>query len=142
MEGGLRAAEESARTPQDKCYLACARSQPNIAPAHCTSAPAHCTSVRVCYMRSMANALPAVALAAVPGRRRATLDLAREIERRGFSGIYCPSFGDGLGLCEALALCTNTIEFGTAIVNIYARHAFDYATTVTLIHELSRGRFR
>src|SRR4051812_37646851 len=53
--------------------------------------------------------MPAVALAAVPGRRRATLDLAREIERRGFSGIYCASFGDGLGLCEALALATSTI---------------------------------
>ena len=51
--------------------------------------------------------MPAVALAAVPGRRRATLELAREIERRGFSGIYCASFGDGLGLCEALALATD-----------------------------------
>ncbi len=33
--------------------------------------------------------LPALALAAVPKRRRATLDLAREIERRGFAGIHC-----------------------------------------------------
>ena len=57
--------------------------------------------------------MPAVALAAVPGRRRATLDLAREIERREFSGIYCASFGDGLGLCEALAFATEHIPFGT-----------------------------
>ena len=48
--------------------------------------------------------LPAVALAAVPGRRKATLELAREIERRGFSGIYCATYGDGVGLCEAVAL--------------------------------------
>ena len=42
--------------------------------------------------------LPALSLAAVPGRRRRTLELAQEIERRGFAGIYCPSFGDGVGL--------------------------------------------
>ncbi len=85
---------------------------------------------------------PAVSLAAMPGRRRATLEVAKEIEQRGFSGIYCPSFGDGVGLCEALALCTNEIQFGTAIANIYTRHPFDYALSATLIHELSRGRFR
>lgn len=85
---------------------------------------------------------PAVSLAAMPGRRQATLEVAQEIERQGFSGIYCASFGDGVGLCEALALCTKEIEFGTAIANIYTRHPFDYAQTAAFIHELSRGRFR
>ena len=85
---------------------------------------------------------PAVSLAAMPGRRHATLEAAQEIERLGFSGIYCPSFGDGVGLCEALALSTKTIPFGTSIANIYVRHAADYAQTATMIHELSRGRFR
>jgi alkanesulfonate monooxygenase SsuD/methylene tetrahydromethanopterin reductase-like flavin-dependent oxidoreductase (luciferase family) len=89
----------------------------------------------------MSAPLPAVSLAAVPSRRRATLELARELERRGFSGIYCPSFGDGLGLCEALALSTDRIPFGTSIANIYLRHVFDYAQTASLVHELSRGRF-
>jgi alkanesulfonate monooxygenase SsuD/methylene tetrahydromethanopterin reductase-like flavin-dependent oxidoreductase (luciferase family) len=84
---------------------------------------------------------PAVSLAAVPGRRQATLELARRIEAEGFSGIYCPSFGDGLGLCEALALVTKEIRFGTAIANIYTRHPFDYAQTASLVHELSGGRF-
>lgn len=84
---------------------------------------------------------PAVSLAAVPGRRKATLELAQRIEAEGFSGIYCPSFGDGLGLCEALALVTKTIRFGTAIANIYTRHPFDYAQTASLVHELSEGRF-
>ena len=84
---------------------------------------------------------PAVSLAAVPGRRRATIDLAQEIERRGFAGIYCPSFGDGLGLCLALALSTNEIRLGTAIANIYTRHPFDFAQTASTIHELSGGRF-
>jgi len=87
-------------------------------------------------------ALPALSLAAVPGRRRATLDLAREIERRGFAGIYCPSFGDGMGLCEALAFATERIPFGTTIANIYVRHTADYAQSASLIHELSGGRFR
>jgi alkanesulfonate monooxygenase SsuD/methylene tetrahydromethanopterin reductase-like flavin-dependent oxidoreductase (luciferase family) len=85
---------------------------------------------------------PAISLAAMPGRRHATLEAAQEIERLGFGGIYCASFGDGLGLCEALALCTREICFGTTIANIYTRHPSDYALTATLIHELSRGRFR
>ena len=84
---------------------------------------------------------PAVALAAVARRRRATLDLARELEQRGFAGIYCASFGDGLGLCEAIALVTERIPFGTAIANIYARHVSDYAQTAALVHELAPGRF-
>jgi alkanesulfonate monooxygenase SsuD/methylene tetrahydromethanopterin reductase-like flavin-dependent oxidoreductase (luciferase family) len=84
---------------------------------------------------------PALSLAAVPGRRRATIELTQEIERRGFSGIYCPSFGDGLGLCLALALSTKTIRFGTSIANIYTRHPFEYAQTASMIHELSGGRF-
>jgi len=86
--------------------------------------------------------LPAISLAAVPGRRRKTLELVREIESRGFAGIYCPSFGDGLGLCEAIALTTERIHFGTSIQPIYTRHVTDYAQTVSLIHELSGGRFR
>ncbi|HSP96187.1 MAG TPA: LLM class flavin-dependent oxidoreductase [Candidatus Dormibacteraeota bacterium] len=85
---------------------------------------------------------PALSFAAVPGRRRATIDLAQEIERRGFAGLYCPSFGDGLALCEALALSTHTIEFGTSIANIYTRHAYDFAQTAAFIHEISGGRFR
>ncbi len=84
---------------------------------------------------------PAISLAAVPGRRRLTLDLAAEIERRGFSGIYCPSMGDGLALCEAIALRTERIHFGTSIVNIYTRHVTEFAHTASFIHEVSQGRF-
>jgi alkanesulfonate monooxygenase SsuD/methylene tetrahydromethanopterin reductase-like flavin-dependent oxidoreductase (luciferase family) len=85
---------------------------------------------------------PAVSLAAVAGRRQATLELAQRIEQEGFNGIYCPSFGDGMGLCEALAFATHHIPFGTSIANIYTRHPYDYAQTAALIHELSGGRFR
>ena len=85
---------------------------------------------------------PAVSLAAAPGRRKATVDMARRLEEEGFTGIYCPSLGDGLGLCEAIALSTRTIPLGTSIANIYTRHPFDFAQTAALIHELSGGRFR
>ena len=88
------------------------------------------------------TAKPSVSLVAVAGRRRATLDLARRLEDEGFGGIYCPSPGDGLALCEALALATRTLPFGTSIANIYTRHAFDYAQTAAVVHELSGGRFR
>ena len=53
--------------------------------------------------------LPALSLAAMPGRRNTTLELAVEIEKRGFSGIYAPSMGDSLALCQALAHVTHTI---------------------------------
>lgn len=86
--------------------------------------------------------LPAVALAAVPKRRQAALDLAREIERRGYAGIYCASVGDALGLCLGIALVTERIPLGTAISNIYTRTPFDYASTTSLIHEFAGGRFR
>jgi alkanesulfonate monooxygenase SsuD/methylene tetrahydromethanopterin reductase-like flavin-dependent oxidoreductase (luciferase family) len=85
---------------------------------------------------------PAVALAAVPKRRRATLELAKEIERRGFAGIYCASVGDGLGLCLSMALETERIPIGTAITNLYTRSVGDFAQTTAMIHELSDGRFR
>jgi len=78
----------------------------------------------------------------VAGRRRATLDLAQRLEREGFTGIYCPSPGDGLALCEALALTTREIPLGTSIANIYTRHPFEYAQTAAVVHELSGGRFR
>ena len=85
---------------------------------------------------------PAVSLAAVPGRRKATIELAQRFEKEGFSGIYGPSLGDGLALAEAVALSTSQIPFGTTIANIYARHPHDYAQTAALIHEISGGRFR
>ena len=89
----------------------------------------------------MPNQMPALALAAVAGRRKATVELAMEIERRGFQGIYCASFGDGIGLCLSIAHMTSTIRFGTAIANIYQRPAFDMGQSAAYIHEISGGRF-
>lgn len=86
--------------------------------------------------------MPALSLAAVPGRRKATIELATDIEKRGFSGIYGPSLGDSLALCEALAFATNEIHFGTSIMPIYFRQVADYAQTTSFIHEISDGRFK
>jgi alkanesulfonate monooxygenase SsuD/methylene tetrahydromethanopterin reductase-like flavin-dependent oxidoreductase (luciferase family) len=90
----------------------------------------------------MPQQLPAVSLVAVPGRRSATLQLAREIERRGFAGIYAPSVFSNMSLCEALAHVTERIVFGTSIAPIYARTVGDFAQSAAFVHEVSGGRFR
>jgi alkanesulfonate monooxygenase SsuD/methylene tetrahydromethanopterin reductase-like flavin-dependent oxidoreductase (luciferase family) len=90
----------------------------------------------------MPASMPAISLVAVPGRRRLTIDLAGDIERRGFSGIYSPSMFGNMSLCEALAWNTERIHFGTAIAPIYARTVQDFAQSAAFMHEVSGGRFR
>ena len=90
----------------------------------------------------MPQQLPAVSLVAVPGRRRATIEIAREIERRGYAGIFAPSLYSNMSLCEALAWNTERIVFGTAIAPIYARTVQDFAQSAAFMHEVSGGRFR
>ncbi len=90
----------------------------------------------------MTQPLPAISLVAVPGRRCQTLEIAREIERRGFSGIYMPSRYSNMAQCTGLALATERITFGTAIAPIYAQTAEEFAASAAYIHEVSGGRFR
>ncbi len=85
--------------------------------------------------------MPAVSLVAVPSRRRRTVELAREIERRGFAGIWAPSIFGNMSLCEALAWNTTRIPFGTAIAPIYQRSVLDFAQSAAFLHEVSAGRF-
>src|SRR5271155_1465122 len=89
----------------------------------------------------MSESLPALSLVAVPGRRQQTLELAREIERRGFAGIYVPSIFSNMVQCVALALATKSIRFATAIAPIYGRVTEDFAQATAYIHEISGGRF-
>jgi alkanesulfonate monooxygenase SsuD/methylene tetrahydromethanopterin reductase-like flavin-dependent oxidoreductase (luciferase family) len=89
----------------------------------------------------MPEKLPAISLVAVPGRRRQTLELAREMERRGFGGIYMPSRYGSIDQCTALALSTERIRFGTAVSPIYMRNVEDFAQSAAYIHEVSGGRF-
>lgn len=85
---------------------------------------------------------PALSLAAVPGRRAATIALAQEIEKRGYPSVYLPSFGDAMGLAVALALQTERLEFGTSVQPVYLRQPSDFAAQASFIHEISGGRFR
>ena len=86
--------------------------------------------------------LPALCLIAVPGRRRRTLELAQEIEKRGYAGIFSPSPFGNMSLCEALSWKTDSIVFGTAIAPIYQRTITDFAQSAAVMHEVSGGRFR
>ena len=90
----------------------------------------------------MPQPLPAISLVAVPGRRRQTLVIAREIERRGFSGIYMPSRYSNMAQCTGLALATEQIRFGTAIAPIYTQTTEEFAAGAAYIHEVAGGRFR
>lgn len=85
--------------------------------------------------------MPALSLVAVPGRRLRTIELAREIEQRGFAGIYGPSFGDVMSLCLSTAHATERVEIGTAILPIYLRHPIDLAGAASYLAEVSDGRF-
>ncbi len=90
----------------------------------------------------MPQQMPALCLIATPGRRRATIEVAREAERRGYQGIYVPSIFSNMSVCEALAWNTERIVFGTGIAPIYARTVPDFAQATAFIHEISGGRFR
>lgn len=90
--------------------------------------------------------MPAISLATVPGRRQPVLDAAVEAERRGFTGIFCPSLGDAMGLCLSIAHATKSIEFGTSVQPIYLQHPAQLANQAAYIQEVSKtsdgqGRF-
>jgi alkanesulfonate monooxygenase SsuD/methylene tetrahydromethanopterin reductase-like flavin-dependent oxidoreductase (luciferase family) len=90
----------------------------------------------------MAAQLPALNLIAQPGQRRAALDLAREIERRGFAGISVSSQYSNIAQCLGLAFATERIPFATAIAPIYAQTAEEFAHMGAYLHEVSGGRFQ
>lgn len=89
----------------------------------------------------MAKMKPALSLSQVSGRGAETIELVKAIEQHKFSGTYVPNMGNSMGLCEALAVVTSEIRFGSCISPIYYRHVLDYASTVTSIHDVSNGRF-
>jgi alkanesulfonate monooxygenase SsuD/methylene tetrahydromethanopterin reductase-like flavin-dependent oxidoreductase (luciferase family) len=90
----------------------------------------------------MPASLPALNLIAAPGQRHATLDLAREIERRGFAGISVSSSFGNMSQCVGLAFATERIPFATAIAPIYAQSVDEFAQNAAYLHEISRGRFQ
>jgi alkanesulfonate monooxygenase SsuD/methylene tetrahydromethanopterin reductase-like flavin-dependent oxidoreductase (luciferase family) len=90
----------------------------------------------------MPASLPALNLVAAPGQRRVTLELAREIERRGFAGISVSSQYSNMSQCIGLAFATQHIPFAAAIAPIYAASAEEFANAAAYLHEVSGGRFQ
>lgn len=93
-------------------------------------------------MAGPTSPMPALSIVATPKRRTMILDLAKEAEQLGFSGIACPSLGATMGLCVSLAHVTSTIPFWSSIQPIYYSHPVETANTAAHIHEVSGGRFR
>jgi alkanesulfonate monooxygenase SsuD/methylene tetrahydromethanopterin reductase-like flavin-dependent oxidoreductase (luciferase family) len=87
--------------------------------------------------------MPAIGLAASSGRRLGVVQLAVEAEKRGFTGIYCPTAGgtDCLALCQAIVQATHRIRVGTSIQPIYFRLPEELARGAAFIHEIGGGRF-
>jgi alkanesulfonate monooxygenase SsuD/methylene tetrahydromethanopterin reductase-like flavin-dependent oxidoreductase (luciferase family) len=88
--------------------------------------------------------MPAIGLAASPGRRLQVIELAKEAERRGFAGIYCATAGGGdcVALCQSIAQATHEIAVGASIQPIYYRLPAELARGAAFIHEISGGRFQ
>src|SRR5947207_8335532 len=91
---------------------------------------------------SASAALPGLNFIAEPGRRRATLEVAREIERRGFARIEVSSSFANMAQCTGLAFATERITFATAIAPIYAQTVEEFAIGAAYIHAISGGRFQ
>ena len=86
--------------------------------------------------------LPAVSVIGVPTKRTPLLELATEVDRRGFAGLASPGVHGNLALCGSLAHVTQRIPFWTSIQPIYHSHHGEVAVTAAHLAEVSGGRFR
>jgi alkanesulfonate monooxygenase SsuD/methylene tetrahydromethanopterin reductase-like flavin-dependent oxidoreductase (luciferase family) len=86
--------------------------------------------------------MPAITLLASPGRRGKMIDLAKEAEQRGFTGIYVPSLSATLPFCQSVLEATSTIEVASSIQPIYYYNPRELAVTAAYMHEVGNGRFR
>jgi alkanesulfonate monooxygenase SsuD/methylene tetrahydromethanopterin reductase-like flavin-dependent oxidoreductase (luciferase family) len=70
------------------------------------------------------------------------VELARETEDVGFSGLYIPeAVNDALMCSLAVANATKRITIGTWIVNIYLREPALCAVAAEMVQEAANGRF-
>ena len=86
--------------------------------------------------------MPALTLLATPGRRSKMIDLVKEAEYRGFSGVYVPSISATLPFCQSILEATSSIEVVSSIQPIYYYSAREMASTAAYMHEIGEGRFR
>ncbi|MEJ7925348.1 LLM class flavin-dependent oxidoreductase [Sphingobium sp. AN641] len=78
----------------------------------------------------------------VIGNRRQMIELAKEIERRGFPLISTPSSCDCVAMSQSMLEATRSVTVMAAVQPIYHRVAVSLAETGAHLHELSEGRFR
>ncbi|MEC9346476.1 MAG: LLM class flavin-dependent oxidoreductase [Pseudomonadota bacterium] len=90
----------------------------------------------------MADSKPALAIAALPGRRTRMIEYAKEVEQRGFAGVFVTSVSACLPFCQAILQETNRILVGSSIQPIYFQAPRQLADTAGFLHEIGRGRFR
>ena len=83
---------------------------------------------------------PHVAVWDQPGGRARQIAFARELERRGFPGVWAPSRGDNVAFLLAVLERTERLAAGTGIANIYLRHPQLMGQAGSLIEELHPGR--
>jgi alkanesulfonate monooxygenase SsuD/methylene tetrahydromethanopterin reductase-like flavin-dependent oxidoreductase (luciferase family) len=70
------------------------------------------------------------------------LQLAREAEDAGLSGVYVPeATNDALVDCYGIATATKRVTIGTWIVNIYLRDPLLCAAATATVQDISDGRF-
>jgi alkanesulfonate monooxygenase SsuD/methylene tetrahydromethanopterin reductase-like flavin-dependent oxidoreductase (luciferase family) len=70
------------------------------------------------------------------------IQLAREAEQAGFSGVYIPEASNDALMCSyAIARETKQIQIGTWIVNIYLRDPALCAAATEMVQDAAEGRF-
>lgn len=94
---------------------------------------------------------PGFILSAPPGQRKAIIEVAQELERRGFPHLLCPheyarphdipAPYDCLSLCTAVIQATHEIRVASGVAVTYTRHPTDMAAAASFNHEISDGRF-
>src|SRR5580693_4752483 len=70
------------------------------------------------------------------------IQLAREVEDAGFSGVFIPEANNDALMCSyAVAKATKHIQIGTWIVNVYLREPTLCAAAAEMVQDESGGRF-
>jgi len=90
----------------------------------------------------MGDRKPAIAIAALPGRRARMIEYAQQAEQRGFTGVYVTSVSACLPFCQAVLEATSTLIVGSSIQPIYFQSPRLLADNAAFMHEVSGGRFR
>lgn len=94
---------------------------------------------------------PGFTISAPPGQRKAMIEVAQELERRGFPHLFCPheyarpyqspAPYDSLSLCTAVIQATHAIKVGSGIAVTRTRHPTEMAAAAAFNCEISDGRF-